>query len=268
MRWVFLKGDVEREALRLTSARKKMMFSRTSAAPDMVSMWTGTETVIPGSSPDHDVPGHNDWPNATELDEAAVGLRAVKRACGRSLVLSGVILLTGCGGAKPTAMPSAPAAGAKSGVEHFFPLEQGKIDHYVTREGTDTGMLVAKVHRTDATHGELRLSNATKRFVIAPDVIGYDGGAVLLKAPLEVGTSWPGEHGGTTSIVATDVMTDVPAGHYAGCLTTVEEAGRPPGSRYESTYCPGVGMVLLVVRAGGSEARAELKSYGLPVKLE
>ena len=60
----------------------------------------------------------------------------------------------------------------------------------------------------------------------------------------------------------------VPAGSYASCLETVEEGGRPPGSRYETTYCPGVGMVLLVVKAGGSVARAELKSYGLPVKIE
>jgi hypothetical protein len=174
-----------------------------------------------------------------------------------------------CGGSeatKPT--PATPAATSASGIDRFFPLEDGKLYHYVTKEGADTGMLVAKVHRADATHGELRLSNATKRFVIAPDSVGYDGGALILKGPAEVGTSWPGEHGGTTKIVSIDAAVDVPAGHYASCLVTVEEGGRLPGSRYETTYCPGIGMVLLVVRAGGSEARAELKSYGLPAKIE
>jgi hypothetical protein len=155
-----------------------------------------------------------------------------------------------------------------SSLEPYFPLEEGKIYHYVTREGAESGMLVAKVHRTDATHGELRLSNATKRFAFAPDGVSYLGGAYILKAPAEVGSSWVGEHGGTTKIVATDASIEVPAGHYASCLRTVEEGGRPPGARYETTYCPGVGMVLLVVNAAGSEARAELKSYGAPFKVE
>jgi hypothetical protein len=185
-----------------------------------------------------------------------------------ALVLATVGLMA-CGGESPT--PSAPVtakAASASPVERLFPLEEGKIYHYLTREGADTGMLVAKVHRTDPTHGELRLSNATKRFAFNPDGVSYDGGAYLLKAPLEVGASWPGEHGGTTKITTTDASVDVPAGHYASCVRTVEEAGRPPGSRYETTYCPGVGMVLLVVTAGGSEARAELKMYGAPVKID
>ncbi len=180
-----------------------------------------------------------------------------------------VLVATACGAEKPAASPG-PAVAATSGssLEPYFPLEEGKIYHYVTKDGAETGMLVAKVHRTDPTHGELRLSNATKRFVITPNTVAYEGGATILAAPLEVGTSWPGEHGGTTKIVATDASVEVPAGRYAACVQTVEEGGRLPGSRYETTYCPGVGMVLLVVRAGGSEARAELKSYGLPVKIE
>lgn len=182
--------------------------------------------------------------------------------------LAVAIALAGCGGEAKAPSPASPKALPPAGIERYFPLEDGKIYNYVTKEGTETGMLVAKVHRTDAAHGELRLSNATKRFVITPDGISYDTGAFILKAPAEAGTSWPGEHGGTTKIAATDAMVDVPAGHYAACLTTVEEGGRPPGSRYTTTYCPGVGMVLLVVTAGGSEARAELKSYGMPVKIE
>ena len=175
-----------------------------------------------------------------------------------------------CGGGDPKTPGQAPPAAGSSGseLEPYFPLEEGKIYHYVTKEGGEEGMLVAKVHRVDATHGELRLSNATKRFVYAPDAIAYDGGATILKAPLVTGTSWPGEHGGTTTIATTDAAVEVPAGRYASCIQTVEEGGRLPGSRYETTYCPGVGMVLLVVSAGGSEARAELKSYGAPVKIE
>jgi hypothetical protein len=160
-----------------------------------------------------------------------------------------------------------PAA-TVSAMERYFPLEDGKIYSYVTHDGDGSGMLVAKVRRTDPAHGELRLSNATKRFAITPEGVAYEGGPFILKGPPEAGTSWRGEHGGTTTIATIDAAVDVPAGHYASCLRTVEEGGRPPGSRYETTYCPGIGMVLLVVHAPGGEARAELRSYGAPVKIE
>ncbi len=129
-------------------------------------------------------------------------------------------------------------------------------------------MLVAKVHRTDASHGELRLSNATKRFVYSPEGVAYDTGAFILKAPLDVGKTWPGEHGGTTRVAAIDAAPKVQAGSYGSCVQTVEEGGRPPGSKFTTTYCPGVGMVLLEIQAAGAEAKAELKSYGAPVKIE
>jgi hypothetical protein len=178
-------------------------------------------------------------------------------------------LFLACGDGKP---PEAPVASVKpsnpSTVEPYFPLEEGRIYAYTTTENGETGMLVAKVHRTDATHGELRLSNATKRFVLSPDAITYDTGAVILKAPLAVGASWPGEHGGTTRVATMDAAPKVIAGTYSSCVQTIEEGGRPPGSKYVTTYCPGVGMVLLEVQAAGGEARAELKSYGAPVKID
>jgi hypothetical protein len=177
--------------------------------------------------------------------------------------------LPSCAADPPKAGPEhPPQATLKSSVELYFPLEEGKIYNYATRDGTESGMLVAKVHRTDSSRGELRLSNATKRFSYTPDTVGYEGGATILKAPLEVGSTWPGEHGGTTKIASTDTSVEVLAGSYTGCIQTVEDGGRIKGARYETTYCPGVGMVLLVVTAPGSDARAELKSYGMPVKIE
>lgn len=176
--------------------------------------------------------------------------------------------LCSCGDGKPVEAPTAARPATASAVEQYFPLEEGRLYNYTTTENGETGMLVAKVHRTDATHGELRLSNATKRFVFAPGSVAYDTGAVILKAPLDVGASWPGEHGGTTRVVSVDATPKVLAGSYSSCVKTIEEGGRPPGSSYATTYCPGVGMVLLEVKAAGGEARAELKSYGPPVKIE
>lgn len=177
--------------------------------------------------------------------------------------------LFSCGDGKPPVAPSGPAKGPSvSSVDHYFPLEEGRIYQYVTSENGETGMLVAKVHRTDASHGELRLSNATKRFVYTLEGVAYDGGAFILKAPLDVGASWPGEHGGTTRVATTDAAPKVAAGSYGGCVQTIEEGGRVKGAKYEATYCPGVGMVLLEAVAPGNQARAELKSYGVPVKIE
>lgn len=186
------------------------------------------------------------------------------------VVVASFLGVVACVDSKPADAPNAPAKVAASGssVEQYFPLEEGRLYSYVTTEGTETGMLVAKVHRTDATHGELRLSNATKRFVYSPAGVAYDNGLFILKAPLEVGATWPGEHGGTTRVASVDAAPKVQAGSYSGCVQTVEEGGRPPGSKFVTTYCPGVGMVLLEVQAAGGEARAELKSYGAPVKID
>ena len=184
------------------------------------------------------------------------------------MIASLALLAAACGGGKEAEAPRAAEKPAVSAVERFFPLEDGRIYHYVTSEGAETGMLVARVHRKEPTRGELRLSNATKRLVYTPEGVAYEGGAFLLKAPLEAGASWPGEHGGTTRVLRDDAAVNVAAGSYSGCVVTVEEGGRPPGSRYTTTYCPGVGMVLLEVAAAGGEARAELKSYGAPVKID
>ncbi|MDB4945166.1 MAG: hypothetical protein JWP97_4700 [Labilithrix sp.] len=180
-----------------------------------------------------------------------------------------LVVTSACGDAPPAAAPNAAKGKPTSSVETYFPLEEGRLYHYVTTENGDTGMLVARVHRADAQHGELRLSNTSKRFVLGPEGVAYDsGGAFILKAPLEVGATWPGEHGGTTRVSSVDKSPKVPAGSYSGCVETTEEGGRPPGSRYVTTYCPGVGMVLLEVVVQGGEARAELKSYGAPVKID
>ncbi len=173
-----------------------------------------------------------------------------------------------CGDAAIAKPVETPKPQSNSSAEVYFPLEEGKIYNYATNEGGETGMLVAKVHRTDPAHGELRLSNATKRFVFSPEGVAYDTGVFILKAPVQVGTSWAGEHGGTTKITSVDASPKVPAGSYSSCVQTVEEGGRPPGAKFTTTYCPGIGMVLLEVAFGGTESRAELRSYGLPVKID
>lgn len=187
-----------------------------------------------------------------------------------ALVLCGAEVACG----RTTTDPATPqaVAGARgasgSSVEPYFPLEDGRLYHYVTTEGGESGMLVARVRRTSPTAGELVLSNATKRFVYDASGVAYEGGAYVLRAPLDVGASWPGEHGGTTRITSVTADVTVPAGVYASCVITEEDGGRPPGAIFVTTYCPGVGIVRLEVRASGGEARVELKSYGAPVTID
>lgn len=153
-------------------------------------------------------------------------------------------------------------------METYFPLEEGRLYNYAISANGSPGMLVSKVHRTDASHGELRSSSDTQRFVYSAEGVAKETGAFLLKAPLEVGKTWPGEHGGTTRVATTDAAPKVLAGTYSSCVQTIEEGGAVPGAKYASTYCPGVGLVLLEVTAPGNDIRAELKSYGFPVKIE
>ena len=112
-------------------------------------------------------------------------------------------------------------------------------------------MLVAKVKRIDATHGQLQLSNKTNKFVYASDGVTYDTGVYILKTPFEVGTVWPGEHGGMTHIADVEANVDVPARplrRLASAPTRTAVAFRRARCT-KTTYCPGVGMVLLVVSA-------------------
>jgi len=183
-----------------------------------------------------------------------------------------VLLLSACSGSKSDpATPVSQTPSSGSPVESYFPLEGGKQYTYATQDGGQNGMLTMRVERTDPTHGKLVVvgTSNTKRFVYEKDGVAYDGGgAYLLKAPIEVGTQWPGEHGGTLKITKTDLSMKVADKTYASCVQTQEEGTRPPNSRYTTTYCPGVGMVLFEVVTNQGDARGELKSYGAPIKIE
>jgi hypothetical protein len=180
--------------------------------------------------------------------------------------------LAGCGG-NGSAAPAwlAPSAEGRkdvasgSALERFFPLVDGMVYHYVTENKLgEQGLLIARVARVDEKFGELRFPTGVKRFGFVPDgvVLEASGGPIyLLKEPLAVGTSWRGEHGGVTRIQSTSAAVDVPAGHFEGCVQTLEERLGDRPIRYATTYCPAVGVVMLEAVSGASLERAALKSY-------
>lgn len=164
-------------------------------------------------------------------------------------------------------------SGASSGyeLERYFPLVDGNVYHYLTEGETGAqGLLVARVHRADAGRGELRFPAGAKRFEYVADGVKIStgmGSAYVLKAPLAVGTSWVGEHGGQTRIITVNAVVDVKAGRFTGCVQTLEERRGDLPAKYATTFCPGTGIVLLEAASGGALERAELSSYGAPVKI-
>ncbi len=135
-------------------------------------------------------------------------------------------------------------------------------------ENGDAGVLVSTVARRSPAYGELRSSTGARRFEYTPaGVVSVTTGAFILKEPLVVGSSWRGEHGGVTRIEGTELVVSVPGGTFKGCVRTVEQRGGDVPARYDTTFCPDVGVVALEVASGMSLERAELKSYAPPVRI-
>lgn len=195
-------------------------------------------------------------------------------------VIACASLLAACAGGPPPAASSpwlVPAEGQKdvasgTSLERFFPLVDGMVYTYRTQnEVGDEGILVARVHRSDAGRGELRFPNGTRLFEYTPDgvVMRSRSGDVthVLKAPLEVGASWRGEHGGKTRVLSVNASVDTPAGHHDGCVQTMEERLGDRPVRYATVFCPNVGVVSLEVATGANYEKAELKTYAPPMRM-
>ena len=191
------------------------------------------------------------------------------------------VALGGCAGGPPPAASSpwlVPSEGQKdvasgSSMERFFPLVDGMVYTYTTmNEVGEEGLLVARVYRTDAGHGELRFPTGSKSFEYTPDgvMLHKRGGETVyvLKAPMAVGTSWPGENGGKSRILTVNASIDTPAGHYDGCFQTLEERGGDRPVRFATTFCPDVGVVSLEVATGANYERASLKTYAPPMRMK
>jgi hypothetical protein len=192
------------------------------------------------------------------------------------------LLLSGCGATEgPAAVAKSPwlipgtgqqNAASGSSAEHYFPLVDGMVYTYTTvNEVGEEGILVARVHRADPFHGELRFPTGAKAFELAPDGVVWHGRggetSYVIKLPLKVGTTWRGEHGGQSRILNSEAIIDTPAGHYENCIQTLEERLGDRPTRYSTTFCPDVGVVQIEVATGANYERAALKSYAPPLRM-
>lgn len=197
-------------------------------------------------------------------------LRLLAPAVLLAAACSGPAASTG-GGSKFFDDPTGVAnASSSTDVERYFPLVDGTIFHYqTTNEAGERGVLIARVHRVDATRGELIFPTGKKRFSYTPQGVRLEpAGDFVLAAPIADGATFRGQNGGRAVIEDTHVVIDVKAGSYRDCVRVVEERGGDRRARYSTTFCPGVGIVALEAQSGMAYERAELVSAGPPVNVE
>jgi hypothetical protein len=165
--------------------------------------------------------------------------------------------------------PGAVGVSSNTELERYFPLIDGTVFAYETESADgDRGRQVARVHRTDATHGELVYPDGRKRYMYSPTGIRVDPtGELVLAPPLTVGGTFRGQHG-LARIEDVDASIEVRAGSFKHCLRLVEERGGDRRARFVTTFCPDVGVVAIEATSGTAYERAELVSTGPPVRMQ
>lgn len=184
------------------------------------------------------------------------------------------LALFACGG-ETTQAPEAPTTPAPtSDVERFMPLADDTVYSYDTFSDAsgERGVLVLRVRRPHPERAELDVAGRVQRLSVSANALKLASGGYLLLAPLSEGASWRGDFG-TVRVTSVDRESKVPAGHFVGCLETVEELTMPEvKKRTKTIYCPNVGITERETEgeAGGQYAleRLTLRSYGKAFSLE
>jgi hypothetical protein len=131
-------------------------------------------------------------------------------------------------------------------------------------------MFMVRVRKTSPSSALIRTGSSLRQVAIVGDSLARQGGAALLRLPLEEGNSWQGDKG---RIVLKEVHAKVrvTAGTFNDCLKTIEEVGADARGRISTYYCPDVGIALMELEQwdGGREVveKVQLRSYGPPMDL-
>jgi hypothetical protein len=186
-----------------------------------------------------------------------------------------VVLAVGCASSASNAAPAeSKASEPVYEVEKYFPLTAGTVFAYdtVNEDTGEKGLLVFEVVRPRPGRADLKVGGQVKqRLELRSDGISHLEGGYLLKTPLTTGSQWKGRWG-TVTVNTVDRSVETRAGHFVGCIETVEEAqGAGGGKRATSVYCPEVGLVSLDAEGdndtGYAHERATLRSFGPRVDL-
>jgi len=184
------------------------------------------------------------------------------------LVASSCLGALACGGA-PAAQNGSklgPTQPAITDVERYMPLKGDTVYAFETQieNSGEKGVLMMHVDRPRADQAVLTVGGKAQRLEIAKQGIRIDNGGWLLKAPLSVAATFRGQFGEVV-VRNIDAEVDVPAGHFKGCIETVEESTTVK-KRVTTVFCPDIGIVSLEAEGAigddyGHE-KALLRSYG------
>ncbi|HKO52791.1 MAG TPA: hypothetical protein VJV79_34020 [Polyangiaceae bacterium] len=186
----------------------------------------------------------------------------------RSLWLLCAALSSACGAPSQAPANATPPA-VISEVARYLPLEHDTVFSYETyiEDTNERGIAVFEIERPRPELAELSIAGQVrKRYYFEPAGVRSSHGGYLLKLPLSLNSEWAGDDG-KVKVTSVNFSVDAPAGKFAGCLQTVEEAKLAAATRTTTTvFCPGVGITVLEIQAeqAGTSIlqRLTLKSFG------
>jgi len=159
------------------------------------------------------------------------------------LLALALCLLPACGASAPRTAGFDPE---RLAPERLYPMRDGYVWSY--NVDTGTGMNTFAVSRVVRAEGStFAITNGGEEIVYEVREDGIyrpQSGNYLLRAPIEVGASWPGSAGATARVTSVTEEVDVQAGHFEGCVSVLEENDES-GRVVRTVYCDGQGPVLV-----------------------
>jgi hypothetical protein len=163
-------------------------------------------------------------------------MRSVLQAASAGSLL--LFLFAACAGREVAPAPSL------GDPRDFYPMNAGNAWSYDvdTGDGTTT-LAVTRVESFDGRFAALRTADATIRYeAMAEGIRAATGDAWLLRAPLEVGATWPAPGGREAELLSRRASVTTAAGAFEHCIEVVELGGKLD-VEVHTVYCPGVGPV-------------------------
>ena len=180
-------------------------------------------------------------------------------------VLSALALASACGGVDTGAPTTPERSAAPVTARVLLPLEHDTVFSYETQtDAGEVGLMILQIRRPRPDLAELDIAGRVQRLDVDATSVMHASGGYLLKDPIHAGATFQGACGVVT-VMETGQRVELPAGPFDDCVVTREESQRP-FKRADSTYCPDVGLVSLVVEASGDadvlRVETRLKSHG------
>lgn len=155
------------------------------------------------------------------------------------------ICVLGCGGSQKAPTPAVSVRDPQV----LYPLRSGAAWSYDVSSSENQGSTLAVTRVIQVKDGKVEVTNGAESIMyeLRPQgIFKTHSQSWLLKAPIDVGASWPSSSDMTAKVTAVDKTVETFAGKFTQCVEVVEHDFF--GSRMiESVYCPSVGPVSIEV---------------------